>query len=106
MSVDALLKLRDDIGEMLSQKAAELKRQLSRLTSNDGPAPASNGRKRSGSLKGRKVAPKYRGPGGETWAGRGARPRWMAEAVKAGAKPEDFLIAGAPKKAAKKARKK
>jgi len=38
-------------------------------------------------LKGRKVAPKYRGPNGETWAGRGARPRWMQEAIKQGKKP-------------------
>lgn len=106
MSVDALLKLRDDIGEMLSQKAAELKRQLSRLTSNDTGARAGGVRKSRGSLKGRKVAPKYRGPGGETWAGRGAKPRWMSEAIKGGAKPEDFLIAASAKKSAKKARKK
>ena len=31
MSVDALLKLRDDIGTVLSQKANQLKHQLSRL---------------------------------------------------------------------------
>jgi DNA-binding protein H-NS len=43
-------------------------------------------------LKGKKVPAKYRGPQGETWAGRGARPRWLAEAIKAGESPEDFLI--------------
>ena len=43
-------------------------------------------------MKGRKVAAKYRGPDGETWAGRGAMPRWMAAAVKEGKKREDFLI--------------
>jgi len=32
MSVDALLKLRDDIGNVLSRKANELKHQLSRLS--------------------------------------------------------------------------
>jgi hypothetical protein len=31
MSVDALLKLRDDIGKVLSSKTNELKDQLSRL---------------------------------------------------------------------------
>lgn len=94
MSVDALLKLRDDISAVLSKKVGDLKRQLSALTGTD----VGNGRKRgrkAGSLKGRKVQPKYRGPGGETWAGRGATPRWMVEAVKGGAKKEDFLIATA-----------
>jgi DNA-binding protein H-NS len=43
-------------------------------------------------LKGRKVSPKYRGPSGETWAGRGAKPRWLAEAMKGGKKLDDFLI--------------
>ena len=45
-------------------------------------------------LKGKKVAPKYRNPKNrsETWAGRGAMPRWMAAAVKAGKKRESFLI--------------
>jgi hypothetical protein len=31
MSVDALLKLRDDIGKVLSQKAVQLEDQLSKL---------------------------------------------------------------------------
>ena len=44
------------------------------------------------SLKGTKVPPKYRSPSGETWAGRGAKPRWMVEALKKGKKIESFLI--------------
>jgi DNA-binding protein H-NS len=62
-------------------------------------------------MKGRKVAPKYRGPNGETWAGRGARPRWMTEQMKQGKKPDDFLIAKGraaavrKKSAAKRSRK-
>jgi DNA-binding protein H-NS len=48
---------------------------------------------RSGStLKGTKVPRKYRGPSGETWAGRGAKPRWLVEAIKGGKKLDDFLI--------------
>jgi DNA-binding protein H-NS len=90
MSVDALLKMRDDIGRVLSQKAEDLKQQLSRL--GGGGGGPRRGRPKRGSVKGRKVPPKYRGPGGETWAGRGARPRWMQERIKAGAKQEDFLI--------------
>ncbi len=41
-----------------------------------------------------KVPPKYRNPAktSETWSGRGKQPRWLAEQVKKGKKPEDFLI--------------
>jgi DNA-binding protein H-NS len=81
MSVDALLKLRDDINKALDRKANELRSQLSML-----------GVQRRGSLKGRKVPPKYRSPSGETWAGRGARPRWLVAAMKKGKKVENFLI--------------
>jgi DNA-binding protein H-NS len=92
MSVDALLKLRDDIGRLLVQKADDLKEQLARLgRGGDDEAPA-RGRRRRKSLKGRKVPPKYRGPNGETWAGRGAKPGWMVEQIKAGKKQDDFLI--------------
>jgi DNA-binding protein H-NS len=86
MNVDALLKLRDDIGKVLSQKGRELNRQLQRL---GGLTGASRARFR----KGIKVAPKYRGPNGETWAGRGAMPKWLAALKKEGHKPEEFLIA-------------
>ena len=42
-----------------------------------------------------KVPPKYRNPANpeQTWTGRGKQPRWMAEEVSKGKKPEDFLIA-------------
>jgi DNA-binding protein H-NS len=89
MSVDALLKLREDINKTLGRKATELRHQLSML---GGAA-----RQRRGPLKGRKVPPKYRSPSGETWAGRGARPRWLVAALKKGKKVEDFLI-GKPKR--------
>jgi DNA-binding protein H-NS len=62
MSIDALLKLREDINEALDRKANELRSQLSML-----------GSQRKGPLSGRKVPAKYRSPSGETWAGRGAR---------------------------------
>jgi DNA-binding protein H-NS len=88
MSVDALLKLRDDIGKVLSQKADQLKDQLSRLGGEVGRIK----RGRGGSLKGRKVPVKYRDRSGNTWAGRGAQPVWLREKLKAGAKLEDFAV--------------
>jgi DNA-binding protein H-NS len=81
MSVDALMKLREDIGRALDRKANELRSQLSML-----------GVQARSRLKGRKVPPKYRSPSGETWAGRGARPRWLVAALKKGKKVEHFLI--------------
>jgi hypothetical protein len=68
MSVDALLKLRDDINKILDRKANELRSQLSML------GVAAERRRQAGPLKGRKVPPKYRSPSGETWAGRIALP--------------------------------
>src|SRR5262249_28578487 len=57
-------------------------------------------------LRGKKVPPKYRGPSGETWAGRGAKPRWLVAAIKGGKKPDDFLIDKAARKERKKRRSK
>ena len=85
MSVDALLKMRDEIGDILSRRADELKRQLSALTGGGetrqtrGPGrKGRKGRKRK-SLKGRKVAAQFRSKKDPsmTWSGRGATPRWM-----------------------------
>lgn len=41
---------------------------------------------------GEPVAPKYRGPHGEEWSGRGRQPRWLAELEGVGHKREEFLI--------------
>ena len=96
MSVEALLQLRDDIGNILTQKVGQLQSQLAAL--GDGGWITSGkkavGRPRGSKMKGRKVAPKYRNPKNrsETWAGRGAMPRWMAAQIKAGKKREDFAI--------------
>lgn len=88
MSVDELLKLRDDVGKVLSQKADQLKNQLSKLGGELGA-----GRRGGGSaVKGKKVAAKYRDKEGNTWAGRGAQPVWLREKLKAGAKLEDFAV--------------
>lgn len=40
------------------------------------------------------VAPKYRGPNGETWSGRGLTPRWLTSLVAQGRAKEDFAIKG------------
>jgi DNA-binding protein H-NS len=88
MNVEALLSLRDQIDKRLLELRAELQMQLAAL---DGQ-PKGKALRVSGSLKGRKVPPKYRSRSGETWAGRGAKPRWLVAALKKGRKIDDFLI--------------
>ena len=38
------------------------------------------------------VKPKFRGPAGETWAGRGRKPKWLEKALAAGRSLEEFRI--------------
>ena len=102
MDVDALLKLRGEVDRRLIERGRDLQRQLGLL----GKVPRQAGRPvaRSGrvsSLRGVKVPPKYRGPEGETWAGRGATPRWLKALIKEGHSIEDFAIAAKGGKAAK-----
>ena len=96
MSVEALLKLRDNVGRILSGKADEVQQQLAALGDGAWISSAKKmvGRPRGSSLKGRKVAAKYRNPNNraETWAGRGAMPRWLAAEIKQGKNREDFAI--------------
>jgi DNA-binding protein H-NS len=113
MTVEALLQLRDDLGRVLSRKASQLQQELAALGSDYAEVGriAVYGRKRTSSRAGRKVAPKYRNPKNrsETWAGRGAMPRWMAAEIKAGKKKDDFLIdksAAAAKRSPTKRRRK
>jgi len=104
MSVEALLRLREDVGKVLSQKAVQLEEQLSKLGGEVGSGRLA---RRSG-MKGRKVPVKYRDREGNTWAGRGAQPVWLREKLKAGAKLEDFAVqksAVARKASSRKAKK-
>src|SRR5258708_483359 len=85
MSVDALLKLQTEIEQTLSRRAAQLRNELSKLSGTRGKGGGS-------SLKGRKAPVKFRDKAGNTWAGRGAKPVWLREKLKAGAKLEQFAV--------------
>jgi DNA-binding protein H-NS len=98
MTVETLMDLRKRVDEALHKRRAELERQLVKM----GSAVAVIGGRGKSALKGRKVPLRYRGPSGETWAGRGARPLWLVAAIKGGKKLDDFLI----DKSARKQRKK
>lgn len=111
MSIDKLMKLREQVDAILSAKVLDERRTLEERLGNLGRLTANgSGRKRMGGARGA-VAPKYRNPDNptETWAGRGLKPRWLSAALKVGHKLEEFSIEATPKKtraAPKKARRK
>ena len=86
MDMDALLGLRAEVDRTLTERTRDLQRQLDLLGEGrrrpGRPAVRRTGR--ASALRGVKVAPKYRGPAGETWAGRGVQPRWLTALVKEG----------------------
>ena len=87
MTVEALIDLREQVEETLVKRRAEIEKQLAKMDVEE-----VGGARGGSSLKGRPVPLKYRGPKGETWAGRGAKPRWLVAAIKGGKKLDDFLI--------------
>src|SRR5262249_27882935 len=85
MSVDQLLKLQTEIEQVLTRRAAQLRNELSKLG-------ASKGKVGAHPLAARKAPVKYRDRAGNTWAGRGAQPRWLRDKIRAGAKLADFAV--------------
>ena len=93
MTVEALMDLRKRVDEMLHRHRAEIEQQLEKLSRTVAVVGGARVVRGGGSaLRGRKVPPKYRGHSGETWAGRGAKPKWLVDAIKGGKKLEEFLI--------------
>jgi DNA-binding protein H-NS len=105
MSIEKLMNLKSDVEAMLAQKVSEQRHSLQQELSKLGGY--TNGKKAAGGPRG-SVAPKYRHPEtGETWAGRGLKPRWLTAAMKSGKSLEAFAITagkgtrGRPRKTAK-----
>lgn len=82
--------------ELAKERVSKLRDKISALVKAEGMAlDEVFGRGTRGGKGGRggKVKPKYRNSAtGETWTGRGKRPRWFAAALAAGKKEKDFLI--------------
>jgi DNA-binding protein H-NS len=103
MSIEGLIELRDSLTAQLAKRRTLLEAQIAHLEV--GAVARRRGRPPGlrSALKGRKVPPKYRGPKGETWAGRGVAPRWLVALMKQGHTKQEFAIdqratAGAKKK--------
>jgi DNA-binding protein H-NS len=108
MSFDDLVALRDNVLRLITDKAASARRELeAKLSAIEGLGLGGSGgtkrgpKPRGSKLKGRKVPPKYRNPKNraETWAGRGATPRWLRAYIKSGHKLDEFAIAKPGRKA-------
>ena len=56
------------------------------------PSSKSKAVKKIAAKKTASVAPKYKGPAGEAWSGRGLTPKWLVALVAQGRQKEDFLI--------------
>jgi DNA-binding protein H-NS len=88
MDAAGLMALRAQVDSQLAERRADIEKQIERL--DQAVIVGRIGRRRS--TKGLKVPPRFRGPGGETWAGRGARPRWLVALLKQGHKLDEFAI--------------
>jgi DNA-binding protein H-NS len=108
MSVDGLLKLKEEVDAILNSKVAEERRAVQdKLNMLDRLAGGGSRAKGVGRGVRGPVAPKYRNPDdpSETWAGRGLKPRWLQAALKSGKKLEDLSV-GAQGKTLRGRRKK
>jgi DNA-binding protein H-NS len=81
IAVESVQKIRDRILKILADEGVTFEQVF-------------GGKRARGKTKGSKVKPKYRNPAdpSQTWAGRGKRPRWFADALAAGKKEKDLLI--------------
>jgi DNA-binding protein H-NS len=104
LNVEALMDLRDQVEQRLREHRVTIQEQLERIALLGGERVRRG--QRGSALKGRKVPPKYRNSSGETWAGRGAKPRWLVDAIKEGKKLDDFLIDKSARKGRRKRRAK
>ena len=89
LPIAKIFELQDEITEHLAQRRKSLEQEIRRLDR------YAEGVKKRSPMAGIKVKPKYRGPKGETWAGRGVHPTWLAALLKSGHKLEEYVIGGA-----------
>jgi DNA-binding protein H-NS len=95
MSFEDLVALRDNLEQVISQKATAARQELEeKLAALESLTGVRRGPKRRGVLAGTKVAPKFHNPRdrSQTWSGRGRTPLWLQAMLKQGHKLEEFAI--------------
>jgi DNA-binding protein H-NS len=82
--------------ELRKEKVSDLREKINELIRAEGFTfdDVFGGRAPKSKRSGASVATKYRDPENAelTWSGRGKRPRWFNEALKAGKKESDLLV--------------
>lgn len=92
---DLISKAQTRQHELRKEKVVKLREKVHALIKAEGYAFEDIfGTARKGKRVGAKVAPKYRNPANpaQTWSGRGKRPHWFNDALKAGKKEKDLAI--------------
>jgi DNA-binding protein H-NS len=94
---DLITKAQSRQQELRKEKVSKLRDKIHALIKAEGFSFEDVfGQARGGKVRraGGTVAPKYRNPADpeQTWSGRGKRPRWFNEALKAGKKEKDLAI--------------
>ncbi|MDO1528265.1 H-NS histone family protein [Fulvimonas sp. R45] len=92
---DLISKAQQRQGELRKEKVAKLREKVHALIKAEGYSFEDIfGQGRAKRRSTGTVAPKYRNPANpeQTWSGRGKRPRWFNDALKAGKKEKDLAI--------------
>lgn len=80
------------IAERKREQRASVIAQIKALMADNDLTPADLGKLAKPDM--RKVVPiKYRHPSGQTWTGRGIKPKWLQAEIAQGKTPEQFLAA-------------
>lgn len=101
MSLAELLKQKADLDRQIASAQSEVRSKAiadvralmaeHKLTVADLAVPSKSKSLRS-KTQHRPVAAKYRDSEGNSWSGRGLRPRWLTAAIVAGRRLEDFAV--------------
>ena len=105
MSAEELWSLHEQVAAVLTRKIVAEREQLDRRLQQLGLSQSAPAKKMSHARRPYpQVFPKFRNPAqpGETWAGRGKQPRWLAAQLESGKKLDDFRIR-APSERARRA---
>lgn len=100
MNLQELLKQKEELDRQIaavkSKSREEAIATVRKLMADNGLTAADlvevKGKRAGSTAKGRTVAAKYRDADGNSWTGRGLKPKWLTQALAGGKKIEDFTV--------------